>query len=217
MVKSESQHRYLKEKNILAVRVIAGPRFGAPIFEWPVLPDVPATQQCCVGDFAKSVPGHRIGMLYAGSGFGIHREVFLETTGTVCVPEVFVRGDPRSGEAKVVPADPCLYRCRVVARDGGRMLDAVLMAKAANFNAVRACEHVLFAEARELLDRLGTTASAGRAVLQTLKRLRPWFGRGSPFSAPADSLTDDPRSGRRARVARAAASTPWPEPPDCSS
>jgi hypothetical protein len=35
------------------------------------------------------------------------------------------------------------------------LLDAVLMAKAANMNAVRACEHTLFAEVRELLDRLG--------------------------------------------------------------
>jgi hypothetical protein len=41
-------------------------------------------------------------MLHAGSGFGIHREVSLETTGAVCVREVLVRGDPRSGEAKVV-------------------------------------------------------------------------------------------------------------------
>ena len=91
----------LKERNTLAVRVIAGPRFAEPVFEWPVLPDVPAAQQCYVRDFVRSVPGHRIGMLYAGSGFGIHREVFLETTGAVCASEVFVRGDPRSCEARV--------------------------------------------------------------------------------------------------------------------
>ena len=36
-----------------------------------------------------------------------------------------------------------------------KLLNALLMAKAANFNAVRACEHVLFPEVRELLDRLG--------------------------------------------------------------
>ena len=113
------------------------------------------------------------------------------------------------------PAAPCLYRCRVILRDGARatdakdalfgvrsfrlvtsgnprsglrvgtfllngqpvflrgtnvspslnafwywhqddkLLDAVLMAKAANFNSIRACEHVLFPEVCELLDRLG--------------------------------------------------------------
>ena len=155
--------------------MFAGSRFGEPIFEWPVLPDVPAAKQCYVRDFAKSVPGYKIGMLYAGSGFGIHREVFLETMGTACVREVFVRGDPpgRSegrrgnrlrcrqatcpggpdpaenfagpsfaaaathqvppGAGKLAvtvampgarlwqPADPCLYRCRVVVRDGDRL------------------------------------------------------------------------------------------------
>lgn len=260
----------VREKNLLAVRVIAGPRFGEPIFEWGVLPDVPAAELCYVRDFTRSVPGYRTGMLHAGSGFGIHREVFLETTGPVRVSEVLVRANPQSGEARVAveldsavdkpmdievqilpenfqgqsfratasgrvpqgartrtlavpmpdarlwqPAAPCLYRCRVAMNDGGRtidakdvlfgcrsfgivtakaarpdlpegmfllngrpvflrgtnvspslnalwywhqtdkLLDALLMAKAANFNAVRACEHVLFPEVRELLDRLG--------------------------------------------------------------
>ena len=36
-----------------------------------------------------------------------------------------------------------------------KLLDALLLAKAANCNALRAGEHVLFAEVRELLDRLG--------------------------------------------------------------
>ena len=260
----------LKEKNVVAVRVLGGPRFGAPIFEWPVLPDVPAKEQRYLRDRSKSVAGHQIGMLYAGSGFGIHREAFLETTAAAYVCSVFVRGDPRSGEATIVvetdstidkelvcevqvlpenfagqsytrtvtcrmqkgaskqtlavpmpgarlwqPTDPRLYRCRVVLRDGGRMLDAkdvlfgyrsfgivtsetprpplpegtfllngqplflrgtnvspslnafcywrqqdklldaVLMVTAANFNAERACEHTHFPEVRELLDRLG--------------------------------------------------------------
>ncbi len=223
-----------------------------------------------VRDFTKSVPGHQIGMLYAGGGFGVYRGVFLETTAPAFVSDVYVRGDLHSGDAKVVletdctidkglafevqilpenfegpsyarvavrrvkqgagkhtitvpmpggrlwqPADPSLYRCRVVLRDGDRMLDvkdvlfgyrsfgivtsrrlrpplppgtfllngqpiflrgtnvspslnafsywgqqdnlvdAVLLAKAANFNSVRACEHVHFPEVRELLDRLG--------------------------------------------------------------
>ena len=260
----------LKEQNVVAVRVIGGPRFGAPIFEWSILPDVPATDQRYVRDFAKSVAGYRTGMLHCGSGFGIHREVFLETTAVARVSEVLVRGDVHSGQAKLVvetdanadkeltfevqilpenfeglsfqaaaprrvpagagqhtltvpmpgarlwqPAAPCLYRCRVLLRDGDRtvdaqdvlfgfrsfslvtpanprpglpegmfllndqpvflrgtnvspslnafwywhqedrLLEALLMAKAAGFNAIRACEHVLFPEVRELLDRLG--------------------------------------------------------------
>jgi beta-mannosidase len=260
----------LRDKNVLAVRVLGGPRFGAPVFEWPFLPDVPATEQRYVREFSMSVPGYQIGMLYCGGGFGIHREVFLETAASACVSEVFVRGDLPASEAKVVvetdsaverelacevqilpenfqgqsyartatcrvpkgagkqamavampaarlwqPTDPCLYRCRVILRDGDRvvdardslfgyrsfgivtadkpraslpegmfllngqpvflrgtdvspslnafwywnqqdkLLDALLMAKAANCNAIRACEHVLFAEVRELLDRLG--------------------------------------------------------------
>jgi len=36
-----------------------------------------------------------------------------------------------------------------------KLLDAILMMKAANFNAVRANEHIQFPEVRELLDRLG--------------------------------------------------------------
>ncbi len=36
-----------------------------------------------------------------------------------------------------------------------KLLDAVLMLKAGHFNALRSCEHVQFAEVRELLDRLG--------------------------------------------------------------
>jgi hypothetical protein len=260
----------VKERNVLAVRVLSGPRFGEPIFEWPLLPDVPARDQRYLRDASKSVAGHRHGMLYAGSGFGIHREVLLETTSETCVSEVFVRADLEAHEARVavetdstvdrelvfeirilpenfdgqsyaatatrrvqpgpskqtmtVPmpgarlwqlTDPCLYRCRVVLRDGPRMidvkdalfgcrsfdivssqhprpplpegmfllngqpvflrgtnaspslnalaywrqhkklLDALLMLKAANFNALRACEHVQFPEVRDMLDRLG--------------------------------------------------------------
>ena len=91
----------VREKNLLAVRVIAGPRFGEPICEFPLLPDVPAAEQLYVRDRAQSVRGHKIGMLYAGSGIGIHREVFLESTGLVCVAGLLVRWDAKTDRANV--------------------------------------------------------------------------------------------------------------------
>jgi beta-galactosidase/beta-glucuronidase len=284
----------MKEKNVLAVRVIGGPRLGEPVFEWPILPDVPAAEQRYVRDSARSVPGHKIGMLRAGSGFGIHREVFLETAAAACVSDVFVRGDVRSGEAKVVvetdstvgkdlvleiqvlpenfegrsyvgtaacqvqhgagkqtmavpmpgarqwqPTAPCLYRCRVVLCDGERtadakdvlfgyrsfgmvtrehprqglpegmfllngqpvflrgtdvspslnafwywrqeekLLDALLMVKAANFNAVRSCEHTLFPEVREMLDRLGVM-TGGRSSAFAANGPPTWASTSKP-------------------------------------
>jgi beta-mannosidase len=262
--------RVLKEKNVLAVRVIDGPTFGEPIAYWSLFPDVPAAAQRFVRDAAQSIPGYQKGSLHLGSGFGIHREVVLETTGAACVAEIFVRADPATGEARIVaetdsaaaqdltaearilpenvegpaydktipcrvpqgpgkltaavpmpgakcwsPDEPALYRCRVSLRDGDRvvdvrdvlfgcrsfalvtnrnpraglpeglfllngtpvflrgtnvspalnlfwywnqtekLVDTVLLLKAANFNAIRACQHVHYPEVRELLDRLG--------------------------------------------------------------
>jgi hypothetical protein len=293
----------LKEKNTVAVRVIDGPRFGEPIAYWSVLPDPPATEQRYTRDPAKSIPGHKKGSQHLGSGFGIHREVYLETTDATCITAVFARGDPATGKATVQvetdstekwegtmrveisaenfwlppmkqdsnesvyyeaevpckipqgqgkhaisipmpaaylwsPATPYLYRCRVKIHNpaqqapkdsnGGnpwlgpakvrvdppwvdaqdvlfgfrsfgivskanprpgllegmfllngrpvflrganvspalnllwywgqreKLIDAILMLKAANYNAVRVCQHVHFPEVRELLDRLG--------------------------------------------------------------
>ena len=265
----------LAEQNTLCVRVIEGPAFGEPMSQWSLLPFVPGdpgTQQRYVrGERARSFPGDKFGTTSSlGSGFGIHREVFLETTAAARVAEVFVRGEPSPGLARLSvetdaaaaaelslevrilpenfsgaayektfrvrvpqgqgkhaialpmpdartwwPAEPCLYRCRVMLRDGPRLLDAhdvlfgcrsfglvsalqprpglpegqfllndrpvflrgtnlsgalnaywywnqsedllraVLLLKAANFNAVRTCQHVSFPEVRELFDRLG--------------------------------------------------------------
>jgi beta-mannosidase len=260
----------LKGENVLAVRVIAGPRFGEPIAYWAVLPDPPAREQRFVRDPGKSIAGYQKCSPHLGGGFGIHREVFLETTGEASIAEVFARGDPASGTAKITletdsiaarqldlkvlilpenfsgrsyrqamssripqgagtqslsipmpgaqlwsPQTPCLYRCRVILRNGDRVVDArdvlfgcrsfglvsrrnphpglpegmfllngqpiflrganvspalnlfwywnqpdklteaVLMLKAANYNALRVCQHVSFPEVRELLDRLG--------------------------------------------------------------
>jgi len=265
----------LKEKNTLAVRVIEGPAFREPMSQWSLLPfspgDAAPNQRHVLGDRAKSIPDFPFGTTSSlGSGFGIHREVFLETTAEACVTEIFARGYPAANEAKVTvetdaaaakeltldveilpenfegrayrktgrvrlpqgagkqavtipmagarlwwPAEPCLYRCRVVLRDGQRVVDArdvlfgcrsfgmvspknpreglpegqfllngrpvylrasnasaafnafwywnerdklleaALMLKAANFNALRICQHVSFPEVRELFDRLG--------------------------------------------------------------
>ena len=43
----------------------------------------------------------------------------------------------------------------VLWKESDRLMDAALMLKAANFNAVRACQFVCFPEIRELFDRLG--------------------------------------------------------------
>ena len=265
----------LKEKNTVAVRVIEGPAFREPMSQWSLLPfspgDAAPNQRHVLGDRAKSIPDFPFGTTSSlGSGFGIHREVFLETTADACVTEIFARGYPTANEARLTietdaaaakeltldvqilpenfegrayrktgrvrlpqsagkqamtiampgarlwwPAEPCLYRCRVVLRDGERTVDArdvlfgcrsfgmvspknpraglpegqfllndrpvylrasnasaafnafwywnepdklmeaALMLKAANFNALRICQHVSFPEVRELFDRLG--------------------------------------------------------------
>ncbi len=266
--------RHLRGRNVLAVRVLAGPQLGEPVSGWTVLSCALAEQPRHVRDAARSILGQRTPFAFKSScfatGFGIHREVFLETTCAVAVAAIFVRGAagasaatvrvetdaledgevtlavqilpenfegrayrttatrpvrhgvdshtlsvPTPGARRWRPAEPCLYRCRVTLLDGERRLDAadalfghrsfrlvterdaarplptglfllndepvylrgaavspalntlwywcqedrlidvLLMVKAGQFNAVRACEHVQFAEVRELQDRLG--------------------------------------------------------------
>lgn len=77
--------KLLKEKNVLAVRVFGGPRFGEPIAYWTVLPDPVADIQRYVRDPAKSIIGYKTDAQHLGAGFGIHREVFLETAGETIV------------------------------------------------------------------------------------------------------------------------------------
>jgi hypothetical protein len=288
----------LQEKNVLAVRVLAGPSLGEPVNGWSVLPFALAVQPRYVRDAAQSVVGQRELFGFASSclasGIGLLREVRLETTGRAAVSRVFVRGEPRQGLANIrvetdaaaaqaytvavqvlpenfegqsyavtvpfaakkgadqlalvvpmpkahlwQPTDPCLYRCRVTIREGDRvvdaqdvlfgyrsfrlltpedkrpelpegtfllndqpiylrgagdggalnafwywhqddkLLDAVLMWKAADFNAVRSNEHVEFPEVRELLDRLGMMSeqdngsqlSSGLAPMDVLAEL----------------------------------------------
>ena len=53
----------LKEKNTLAVRVIAGPKFGEPRAYWALFPVVPAQEQRYVRDKAQSIRGFTNGDL----------------------------------------------------------------------------------------------------------------------------------------------------------
>jgi len=263
----------LQKTNVLAVRVLYGEKLGEPVFPgWSVLSAGYSNDPRHVRAATPAEINARqlFGCGSFGSGLGIHREVYLETTGTASVSALYIRGHLPSNEANLrletvstaakelrvaidllpenftgrayhlvvtrqvrqgteahlltipmpeahcwQPADPCLYRCRVTLKEGTRVIDtkevlfgyrsfemvsachlhpnlpegmfllneqpvylrgadvspalntfwyqhkedkllhAVLMLKAANFNAVRACEYVQFAEVRELLDRLG--------------------------------------------------------------
>ena len=260
----------LAEQNTLAVRVIDGPQFGEPAAYWAVFPVPYAADQRYVRERARSLTGLRNGDTHNGSGYGIHREVYLETAAASVIANVLVRGYPARHEAVVQvetdvagnrpaalkvdllpenfegasfsrtlplaaesgegrqtvtvpmpnaqrwsPESPYLYRCRVSLLDkAGRasdvrdavfghrsvelvselrpraglqagtllldgqplhlrgtniqglnalwfwgerdkLLDSLLLLKAADFNAIRACQHVQFPEVRELLDRVG--------------------------------------------------------------
>ena len=277
----------LKPQNTLAVRVASGAAFGEPYEYWGALPLIQADDQRYVRDPAKSIPGHRKGgdMAY-GSGFGIFRDVYLETTSPVYAAEVFVRGDPDQGAAKAAveldsagqspldvrvqilpenfegrsyeqvcsyqapkgssalkltvpmpgaelwsPETPRLYRCRVLLQQSGKtvdskdalfgyrsfglvskqhpraglqegtpllngkpiyfygtvdgafnlnwfwrqedkIVDALLMLKAANFNAIHPCQHVNFPEVLELYDRLGFMSQQDQGALHNADRKR---------------------------------------------
>jgi len=260
----------IAERNTLAVRVIDGPQFGEPAAFWAPFPVPPAREMRYVPERARSLVGLKNGDTHAGSGYGIHRDVYLETTAPAIVTEIFARGYPAREEAVVdvetdvagaspgaiqvdllpenfegdaftktvpfasaeakarqtitvpmpggrrwSPETPSLYRCRVSLLDGegraldvrdalfghrtvelvselhpregrqpgtllldgrplflrgtniqglnalwfwgehDKIIDVLLMLKAAHFNAVRSCQHVTFPEVRELQDRLG--------------------------------------------------------------
>ena len=91
----------IQESNTLAVRVIDGPLFGEPRAFWSLFAAVPAQDQRYVRDKAQSIRGFTNSDLLIGSGFGIHREVFLETTGEVCVTEILARGSPEKRQAAI--------------------------------------------------------------------------------------------------------------------
>jgi len=97
----------LREKNELSVRVLSGPAYGQPISQWSIFPFSPAdkgeNQRYVPGHPEKSIPGFMPGGSSAnGSGYGIHRSVFLETASDTVVSEVFARGYPSKQSARVI-------------------------------------------------------------------------------------------------------------------
>jgi len=293
----------LQEKNTLAVRVCEGTWFEEPAAYWSIFPTptCPGNKGWIVRDRAKSLKGFCKGDPHTGTGYGIHREVYLETVGAACITDIFARGNPAHGRCTVKvrldaaqsmplsvdvsilpenfkgrayahavkhkagkgagkisvdvpmpdaklwsPAAPNLYRCRVALKNEkgqvvdahdvlfghrsfgivseanprqghppGRMLlndqpivlhgsnitglnalwywgqtnrivDILLMLKAAGYNAVRSCQHVQFPEVRQLQDRLGimsqqdvgsrTPSRGGRSCRVSWFPPRPWPG-----------------------------------------
>jgi len=96
----------IKDRNSLAVRVIAGRSYGEPMTYWALFPDIRATKQRYVPDRALSIPGNIPIGYHAGCGFGIFRDVYLEQTGPTRIAAVFARNDLANGKVRVkVEAD----------------------------------------------------------------------------------------------------------------
>ena len=68
----------IRETNTLAVRVIDGRSYGEPMTYWAVFPDIRAAEQRYTPERASSIRGNMPIGYHAGSGFGIHRDVYLE-------------------------------------------------------------------------------------------------------------------------------------------
>lgn len=97
----------LREKNTVAVRVFEGPAYGEPIAQWSILPFSPSdkgdNQFYVFGEPEKSIAGFkRGGNSSGGSGFGIHRSVYLETVDATHVGAILARGYPSKGTARIV-------------------------------------------------------------------------------------------------------------------
>jgi hypothetical protein len=92
--------------NVLAVRLIDGPAFGEPMCQWSVLPFSPADKlvgkkQEFVMGRPDTAPFNLGGTTAGGSGYGIHREVTLETVDDTHVTQIYARGYPSNDVAKI--------------------------------------------------------------------------------------------------------------------
>ena len=86
----------LKAENSLAVRVLSGAKYGEPAAYWSLFPapTMPNKKGLVLRDKSKSHKGFQVGDPHMGSGYGIHREVYLETAGTASVSDIYARGKP---------------------------------------------------------------------------------------------------------------------------
>jgi len=83
----------------VTVRVCEGTLFGEPAAYWSIFPTptCPGVKGRIVRDRAKSLEGFQRGDPHIGTGYGIHREVYLETVGEACIRDIFARGHPAKG------------------------------------------------------------------------------------------------------------------------
>jgi len=100
----------LQKENTLAVRVLDGPKYGEPSAIWTLFttPSMPGPggrkavkRGVVLRDKARSHKGYLKGESNMGNGYGIHREVYLETVGTACVMETYTRGRLKKGLSTV--------------------------------------------------------------------------------------------------------------------
>jgi beta-mannosidase len=92
--------------NVLAVRVTSGMAFGEPAAYWSVFP-MPRTRDNTPGRYTRDHTASTVNQLngdpHFGDGHGIHRDVWLETTGPVRLDQLFARAadDRRSARVRL--------------------------------------------------------------------------------------------------------------------
>jgi beta-mannosidase len=90
--------------NVLAIRVTSGMAFGEPAAYWSVFP-MPQTRDHTPGRYTRdrgvSTRNQLNGDPHLGDGHGVHRDVWLETTGPIRLGQIFVRAADDRHSAKV--------------------------------------------------------------------------------------------------------------------
>ena len=115
--------------NVLAIRVTSGMAFGEPAAYWSVFP-MPRTRDNTPGrytrDRAASTANQLNGDPHFGDGYGIHRDVWLETTGPVRLDQIFARAadDRRSARVRLeldsAEPRPVTIRIQILAENFNR-------------------------------------------------------------------------------------------------
>jgi beta-mannosidase len=116
----------IQATNVLAVRVTSGMAFGEPAAYWSVFP-MPRTRDNTPGrytrDRAASTANQLNGDPHFGDGHGIHRDVWLETTGPVRLDQIFARAadDRRTTQVRLeldsAKAAPVSLRVQILAEN----------------------------------------------------------------------------------------------------